>query len=80
MFERDENPIRDTSDDINVYEIDDSNCLWNYVNKISIQGRLYFSEKLKVDETNFTKNLPEDILRSVWQASTFLYRNPQRTA
>lgn len=60
VFERDENPIRDTSDDINVYEIDDSNCLWNYVNKISIQGRLYFSEKLKVDETNFTKNLPED--------------------
>lgn len=60
VFERDENPIRDTSDDINVYEIDDSNCLWNYVNKISIQGRLYFSEKLKVDETNFTKNMPED--------------------
>lgn len=60
VFVRDENPIRDTSDDINVYEIDDSNCLWNYVNKISIQGRLYFSEKLKVDETNFTKNLPED--------------------
>ena len=48
------------SDEINVYEIDDSNCLWNYVNKISIQGRLYYSGELKVDETNFTKNLPED--------------------
>lgn len=48
------------SDEINVYEIDDSNCLWNYVNKISIQGRLYYSGELKVDETNFTKNLSSD--------------------
>lgn len=48
------------TDEINVYEIDDSNCLWNYVNKISVQGRLYYSGELKVDETNFTKNLPED--------------------